>query len=102
MDKRLDRSYIVCQVIQLLVELSHRSRNRFVCPINKGCNFLLEVNHLFLTGDGAFHSEQRSEGLRDPLFIRATDLQLDTRILVEIIQSLNGYLDKVNSVVPGD
>jgi len=87
-----ERRHVVLKVVSLARKLALRPCHRRVGAINECAHGLLHVLHFRLAGYRTWHSEQHRVSARYAFLVRDTNLELNARVLVEVVEPLKDNL----------
>jgi hypothetical protein len=85
--RAFERRDVMLEVIALARKLTQRPGDRRVATLDKCAHGALHILRFLRTGDRPWHSEQRCVPSRDAFFVRDADLELDARVLLEVVQT---------------
>jgi hypothetical protein len=85
--RAFERRNVMLEVIALARKLTLRPRDRRVTTINECAHGALHILRFLRADDCSWHGKQRCVPSRDAFFVRDADLELDARVLVEVVQA---------------
>jgi hypothetical protein len=87
MDRAFECRDVVFEVFALARKLALRACDRRVRALDERAHRLLHVLRFCRAGDCAWHGEQRGVPARNTFLVRDAYLELDARVLVEVVQA---------------
>jgi hypothetical protein len=87
MHRAFERCNVMLEVIALARKQTLRPRDCRISALDECSHGTLHILRFRSAGDRPWHSEQRCISPRDAFFVRNADLELNARILVEVVQA---------------
>jgi hypothetical protein len=87
MHREFERCNVMLEVIALARKHTQRPCNCRISALDECSHGTLHILRFRGAGDRPWHSEQRCISPRDAFFVRNADLELDARVLVEVVQA---------------